>query len=89
MSDPITDDQVDDLIATSTEVARYDHKNNENDDDYFAAVLYKTADGNHFRIVEMSGFSSEFDGAGNASPQWVEDAGAWANDWIETYGPSE
>ena len=89
MPDPITEDQISGLLDSSKEVARYDYRNEESEDDYFSAVLYLTPAGDHFRIIETSGMDSIYMGAADSDAEWVEDKDSWANDWIETYGPSQ
>lgn len=72
MPTPMTDEELETQKGTATEIDDFYYKHEDDEDNYFSAVLYKTPDDRHFRVVESSGYNSQFCAAGNIG-EWLTD----------------
>ena len=59
------------LLEASTRIASSDWRDDEDEDNYITAQLYKTAGGKYFRYIESSGMNSSHAGAGKIV-EWLE-----------------
>jgi hypothetical protein len=69
------------LLEASVQMASSDWRDDEDEDNFITARLYKTADGKHFRYIETSGMNSSYAGAGKIV-EWLAsgDVATW-NPW--------
>lgn len=58
-------------LRSGSSIDSFEHRSDENEDDYIVAQLYRTPEGRLFRYVESSGMDSTFSGAGEFG-QWLE-----------------
>jgi len=63
MPSEMTTQELETSLASATQVDTYEFRNEDDEDDYFTATLYKARDGRHFRVVDSSGMNSQFDGS--------------------------
>ena len=72
MPNEMSEEELEAQLATAKSVDSFEHRNDEDEDDYIVAELYRTADGRHFRYIDSSGMNSPFAGAGNFG-EWLEE----------------
>ncbi|MFN3242940.1 MAG: hypothetical protein ACE37K_15680 [Planctomycetota bacterium] len=61
-----------DLCGKSTELDSYDYRNQDDEDDYVSATLYRTPDGRHFRFISATGMNTGWAGAADFG-EWLVD----------------
>jgi hypothetical protein len=72
MPSNMTEEELDKALESATRIDEYDYRNEDDEDDYFTASLHKTNDNRYFRLVESSGYNSDFSAAGNIG-EWLAD----------------
>lgn len=78
MATDIPEEVIDVMIGRAAVIDRFDHYNDEDEDDYFSAILYRDTDSRLFRYVESSGMNSIHNGSMGFG-QWVVAEDRWAD----------
>lgn len=81
MATTIEPETLEELLKASEVMDTYDFRDDEDEDDYIVARLYKAPDGRHFRYVESSGMNSAPSGAGNFGEWLAEDERVTWTQW--------
>lgn len=71
MATDMTPEELEAALRGGSSIDSFEHRSDENEDDYIVAQLYRTPEGRLFRYVESSGMDSTFSGAGEFG-QWLE-----------------
>lgn len=71
MTAPKNPSDPDELIAASTQLDSSDWRDNDDEDNYVVARLYKAPEGTFFRFIESSGMNSSYSGAGKFV-EWLD-----------------
>jgi hypothetical protein len=58
MPSTMTDEELDRFKPASTAVDSHEYRNEDDEEDYFTATLYKTKEGRPFRYIDSTGMSS-------------------------------
>lgn len=74
----MSDEELEEHLQSARLLDEHDYRNPDDEDDWFAAKLYETTDGRLFRYVELSGFNSVHNGAGNIG-EWIDSREGWTN----------
>lgn len=74
----VPEEAIDLMIERAAIIDRFDHFNDEDDEDYFSAILYRDIDSRLFRYVESSGMNSIHNGSMGFG-QWVAAEDRWAD----------
>ena len=61
---------------TTTLIDSYDYRNENDEDDYVVAALYRTKDRRYIRYIESSGMNSKYSGAGDFC-EWLPTKTGW------------
>lgn len=67
----MTKEELVEAIRHSQKADSFEYRAEDDEDDWFTASLYVTPKQKHFRVVELSGYSSIFGGAGEIG-EWLE-----------------
>ena len=73
MATSMTADEIEEALENSEQLEEHGYRHPEDEDDWYMVVLRKTAAGRHFRLVESSGYNSQFGAAGNIG-EWLEES---------------